>query len=105
MLITFDMSIFKMYKNALLFIVLGLKRNVMALLGFVAVCLIEYFLMYAFFPLAAVMPFVILPALFLLIGIYSAYPKIKAIMIDPFYEKVKKKSPADVNEEAAEEDE
>ncbi len=102
MLITFDLSIFKMYKNALLFTILGLKRNVMALLGVIAVCLLEYFLIFTFFPLAAVMPFVIIPALLLLISVYSAYPKIKEIMIDPFYQKVNKKAAAE-SEEADEE--
>lgn len=105
MLITFDMSLFKMYKNALLFIVLGLKRNVMAILGVIAVCLLEYFLLFAFFPLAAVMPFVIIPAMLVFISVYSAYPKIKAIMIDPFYEKVNKKAAVDGNEAEAEEEE
>ena len=98
MLITFDLSIFKMYKNALLFTILGLKRNIMALLGVLVVCMLEYFLIFTFFPLAAVMPFVIIPSLLLLISVYSAYPKIKEIMIDPFYQKVKKKS-SDVSDE------
>ncbi|MBE6542644.1 MAG: DUF624 domain-containing protein [Ruminococcaceae bacterium] len=105
MLITFDISILKMYKNALLFIVLGLKRNIMAVLGVVAVLMLEYFLMYVFFPLAAIMPFVIIPSLIVLISVYSAYPKIKEIMIDPFYQKVKTKASDDSDEDEEEEDE
>ncbi len=88
MLITFDLSIFKMFKNALYFTVLGVKRNFMVLLGTVVLLLLEYVLMYAYFPLAVIVPFVILPSLLVMMGIYAAYPKIKEIMIDPYYEEI-----------------
>ena len=88
MIVTFDLSLFKMFKNALRFTVLGLKRNFMVLLGTVALAAIEYFLMYAYFPLAVIMPFVILPSLLVTMGVYAAFPKIKQYMIDPFYEEV-----------------
>ncbi len=88
MLITFDLSIFKMFKNALSFTVLGVKRNFMALLGTVVLALFEYVLLFAYFPLAVIVPFIILPSLLVLIGVYAAYPKIKEFMIDPFYEKI-----------------
>lgn len=88
MLITFDLSLLKMFKNALLFTILGIKRNIMVFLGTLALALIEFFLIYAYFPLAVIVPFVILPALLITIGVYGVYPKIKEIMIDPYYEKV-----------------
>jgi len=88
MLITFDLSIFKMFKNALYFTVLGIKRNFMAFLGTILLVLFEYFLMIVYPPLAAIVPFVILPSLLALIGVYAAYPKIKEIMIDPYYEQI-----------------
>ena len=88
MLITFDLSIFKMFKNALYFTVLGLKRNFVFLLGILVCLMLEYVLMFAYFPLAVIVPFVILPALFVMMGIYAAYPKIKEIMIDPYYEEL-----------------
>lgn len=88
MIVTFDLSIFKMFKNALGFTVLGVKRNFMFLLGTLVLLLLEYVLMYAYFPLAAILPFVILPALIVMMGIYAAYPKIKEIMIDPYYEEM-----------------
>lgn len=92
MLVTFDISIFKMFKNALLFTVLGVKRNALFFLGTILCAMFEYFLMYAYFPLAVILPFVILPAFIIMMGIYAAYPKIKEIMIDPYYKKV---APAD----------
>lgn len=94
MLITFDLSIVKMLKNGLLFTVLGVKRNIMVLLGTIIVMLFEYFLIYTYFPLGVIVPFVILPALLILMGIYGAYPKIKEIMIDPYYEETNKNASA-----------
>ena len=92
MLITFDLPLFKMFKNALLFTILGIKRNIMVFLGTLVLALFEYFLIYAYFPLAVIFPFIILPSLLIAIGVYGVYPKIKEIMIDPYYEKVNKVS-------------
>lgn len=94
MLITFDLSILKMLKNGLLFTILGVKRNIMVLLGTIIVMLFEYFLIFTYFPLGVIVPFVILPALLMLMGIYGAYPRIKEIMIDPYYEETNKKASA-----------
>lgn len=88
MLITFDLSIFKMFKNALYFTVLGIKRNIMVLLGTVVLALFEVVLLNAYFPLAVIVPFIIMPSLLIFMGVYAAYPKIKQIMIDPYYEEV-----------------
>ena len=87
MLVTFDLSLFKLFKNALLFTILGIKRNIMLLLGTAMIAAVEYFLFYLYFPLAVILPFVIIPSMLVLMGIYAAYPKIKEIMIDPYYEK------------------
>ena len=88
MLATFDISISKMFKNALKFTVLGLKRNLMLLLGTVILVVIEYLFMIYYLPLGMIIPFVILPSLLMMMGVYAAYPKIKEIMIDPYYTKV-----------------
>lgn len=85
MMITFDLSILKLLKNALLFTVLGVKRNSMALIGTVAVLAINYLLLALYFPLGVIMPFVCGFSLCSMIGVYAAYPKIKEIMIDPYY--------------------
>jgi uncharacterized membrane protein YesL len=95
MLITFDLSIFKMFKNALYFTVLGVKRNFLAFLGIVLVLMINYLLLAVFFPLGVILPLVIVPSLCILMGIYAAFPKIKEIMIDPYYAKTN----AEIDEE------
>jgi len=85
MMITFDLSIFKLLKNALFFTILGIKRNIMALLGLIVIVALEYVLMSVFFPLAAILPFILMFSVGGLICTYAAYPKIKEIMIDPYY--------------------
>ena len=98
MLITFDISIFKMLKNALLFTILGIKRNAMLLLGTLVTVILEYMLLIVYVPLGVIIPFVILPAFLMIMGVYAAYPKIKEIMIDPFYEEIKPKESSDAEE-------
>ena len=86
MLVTFDLSILKMFKNALLFTVLGVKRNIMSLLGVVLLAVLEFSLLMLYFPLGVILPFVCLFSIGYMMQIYGAYPKIKEIMIDPYYE-------------------
>lgn len=85
MLVTFDLSTVKLFKNALIFTFLGLKRNIVGLLGMVIVVALNAFLFFAFMPLGVIMPFVLTFAVCGYIGIYAAYPKIKEVMIDPYY--------------------
>ena len=85
MLVTFNLSTVKLFKNALIFTFLGLKRNIVGLLGMVIVVALNAFLFFAFMPLGVIMPFVLTFAVCGYIGIYAAYPKIKEVMIDPYY--------------------
>jgi len=87
MLVTFDLSILKMFKNALLFTVLGVKRNIMSLLGIILLGVLEFALLMLYFPLGVILPFVGLFSIGYMMQIYGAFPKIKEIMIDPYYEK------------------
>jgi len=88
MMITFDLSIFKLLKNALSFTILGIKRNIMALLGIVLLFALEYLVLYIFFPIGVILPFIFLFSIGSLMCAYAAYPKIKEIMIDPYYKQV-----------------
>ncbi len=85
MMVTFDLSIFKLFKNAFIFALIGMKRNLPAFLGIAAVLVINYSLLVMFMPIGIIMPFVIMFSLIGFIGIYAAYPKMKEIMIDPYY--------------------
>lgn len=87
MMITFNISLFKMLKNALIFTALGIKRNLMAGLG-TGLCValwaalafigLQYNLGFLIF-----IPALIMFALISFISVYCAYPVIKKHMIDP----------------------
>ena len=90
MLITFDLSIFKILKNALIFTVLGIKRNLLAILGIALITAINVALILVTLPsgfsLFIVLPFVYLFATVLFITTYSSYPVIDKYMIAPYTE-------------------
>ncbi|MBE6538768.1 MAG: DUF624 domain-containing protein [Ruminococcaceae bacterium] len=87
MLITFDLSVFKLLKNALIFTALGIKRNIVATLGIVLMAVINIILVMLLMPVGVIVP-LILPLVYFLpfasfITVYAAYPSIKKYMIDP----------------------
>ncbi len=84
-MVTFDLSIFKILKNALIFSLLGIKRNVMALLGIALSLFITWYTLNLFVPLGIIIPFVALFGTCSFMGAYAAFPKIKQYMIDPYY--------------------
>jgi uncharacterized membrane protein YesL len=87
MMITFNISLYKMLKNALIFTALGIKRNLMAGLG-ILLCIalwaalafigLQYNLGFLIF-----VPALIMFSLIAFISVYCAYPVIKKYMIDP----------------------
>ena len=88
MLITFELNIRKLFKNALIFSALGIKRNFMMLLGNVLVIGLTAFLMLLLLPsglgIMIILPFFYLFGLCAFISVYSAYPIIQRYMIDPY---------------------
>ena len=85
LLVTFDLPIFKILKNSLIFSIIGFKRNFMATLGIAVMVIVTYLLMVSVFPIGIIIPFVLLFADCSFIACYAAFPKIKEIMIDPYY--------------------
>lgn len=86
MLVTFKLGTFKLFKNAFIFTFAGIKRNILGLLGMVLAIAINAFLVFVFLPLGAILPFILTVAVCSYIGTYAAYPKIKEVMIDPYYD-------------------
>lgn len=84
MLVTFELSIPKLFKNALIFSLLGLGRNILSSLGCLAVILFNLFVFVAFLPLGIILPFILTIGICLFIDAYAAWPKIQSIMIDPY---------------------
>lgn len=107
MLVTFDLSIYKILKNSFIFAMLGFKRNIVAFLGMIAVVLIDYFLLVTIFPVGLILPTLILVSLVNFMGIYAAYPKVKEVMIDPYYvsDDVGAKKRGEENDEETEKEE
>ena len=85
LLVTFDLSIWKILKNSFIFSLLGFKRNIVAFLAGAAVWALDYMIMTVIFPVGLVLPVIFLVSLTTFMGIYAAYPKIKEVMIDPYY--------------------
>lgn len=85
MMVTFDLSLFKMIKNAFIFALIGFKRNILAVIGMVIFVLACYGLLIAYAPLGLLTPILLIFGTCAFMAIYAAFPKIKAVMIDPYY--------------------
>lgn len=87
LIVTFNIKISKAIKNALIFTVLGIKRNLMACIGLVLLTAVAVGMILILLPMGLGVT-VILPLLYYLgfsafIYNYAAYPVIKKYMIDP----------------------
>lgn len=89
-MVTFKLSVYKMFKNALIFSLLGFKRNIVALLGIILCIGLEILFLFGLggllMPVAVAAPLALLFSLFAYMKVYAAYFKIKTVMIDPYYE-------------------
>lgn len=88
MLVTFDLPIRKLIKNAFIFSIVGIKRNVMALLGMLAMAAINYILIMMLAPLGlivvVILPLVYFPGCAGFMAAYAAWAKIDDLMIKPY---------------------
>ncbi len=107
LLITFDLSTYKIFKNAFIFTVLGFKRNFMALIGVALLWWIMSFVFVSLLPLAIGLCIVLVFSLANFITGYASYPVIKKYMIDPYYTKSQYNKKRDIGGEVGgdEEDE
>ncbi|MCL2212226.1 MAG: DUF624 domain-containing protein [Oscillospiraceae bacterium] len=83
--VTFELSVPKILKNSFILSMVGLKRNVLGLLGIVVVLVINIMLFEAFPPIGMVAPVIITFSLLYFIMSYTAWPNIERIMIEPYY--------------------
>lgn len=88
LLITFDMKIFKILKNSLIFSVLGIFRNLVAAVGIILFIGIHILLIIWLLPMGItiplVLPFVYIISIIAFITVYAAYPVIDKYMIKPY---------------------
>ena len=85
MMVTFSLSIFKMLKNALIFSLIGFKRNITAVIGMLLFCMMCYAVLLIYVPLGLLTPILLIFGSCGFMATYAAYPKIKQVMIDPYY--------------------
>ncbi len=85
-MVTFNLTVFKIIKNSLIFALLGLKRNILAVLGIAISLALEllFFSVTALLPVAVAAPLAVLFSTLAYMKVYAAYFKIKEIMIDPY---------------------
>jgi uncharacterized membrane protein YesL len=102
-MVTFKLTLFKIIKNSLIFSLVGLKRNVLALLGIVVLIILEVLITFGsagvLLPLAVVAPIAILFSTFAYMKVYASYFKIKELMIDPYLKEHPEERPEEPDEE------
>ncbi len=98
-MVTFKITVFKILKNSLIFSLLGLKRNCMALLGTLLFILLEVLFLFGsggiLLPVAVAAPLAIMFSLMAYMKVYASYFKIKEIIIDPYNAEHPELQPAD----------
>lgn len=99
MLITFDLKLGKLIKNAFIFAIVGIKRNVMALIGMVVLGALNYLLIALLAPLGlivvVILPLVYYPACAAFMSTYAAWAKIEELMIKPYHRDHPEEDPGD----------
>ena len=92
LLITFDIKIFKIIKNAFIFSILGILRNAMAILGIIVLVVIHavsLLLLVVNISLPLILPFLYLLPVTAFMAAYASYPVIDKYMIQPYIEEEK----------------
>ncbi len=83
LLVTFDLKNFKILKNAFIFSILGIKRNIMAFIG-IAVIVAIHVALTRLMPMLVIIPIVYALATTAFMSAYAAYPVIDKYMIAPY---------------------
>lgn len=88
LLITFDMKNFKIIKNSFIFSILGIMRNILALLGIVLFLglhlLLIVFLIFTPLGFVVILPLIYALSVTAFMGSYAAYPIIDKYLIAPY---------------------
>lgn len=86
-MVTFELSFFRIIKNAAIFTILGFGRNLVMFLGCVMFVMLTIWLATLFVPLGVISLFIVLFSGCGFMGMYAAWPQIQKYMIDPYYKK------------------
>jgi len=85
LLITFKLSPIKLIKNALILVMLGIKRNFMAIIGILVLISLNVAIFMIAPNVGLILPFFFLMSNGSFMTCFAAYPNIKKYMIDPYY--------------------
>ena len=89
-MVTFKLSVFKMIQNALIFSLLGIKRNLLSLLGCAILLLLEITFLFGLggllMPLAVGLPLLMMLSTMAYMKVFASYFKIEEVMIIPYKE-------------------
>ncbi|MFA6729773.1 MAG: DUF624 domain-containing protein [Eubacteriales bacterium] len=83
--ITFDLSIFKIFKNSFIFTLLGIKRNIVAVLAMGLAVLINAYIFTLLPSVGVMLPFIFTLGFLFFISAYCVFPVIDKFMIKPYY--------------------
>ena len=96
-MVTFKLTIFKIVKNAMIFSLLGIKRNLAAFAGILVGVVLEAIFIFSFggilLPFALAAPLILFLSAFAYMKVFAAYEKIDQYMIQPY----KKDEPQETN--------
>ena len=88
-MVTFDLSVFKMIKNALIMALVGMKRNILALIGCAVLIGLEIIFIFSaggiLVSIGIALPLAIMFSAMAYMKVFAAYYEIKKKMIDPYY--------------------
>ena len=103
-MVTFKLSVYKILKNSLIFAFVGLKRNLMALLGTLTFIILEITFLFTsagiLLSLAIAMPLALMFGATAYMKVFASYFKIKELIIDPYYRDHLEEMPKESQEEA-----
>ena len=102
-MVTFKLSLFKIFKNSLIFALVGFKRNILAVLGILILAVLEVLFLVGLngilIVLAVAMPLTVLFSTSAYMKVYASYYKIKEIMIDPYLDEHPELKPQPIDDE------
>ncbi len=85
MIVTFDLSFYKLLKNAFIFSLLGIKRNIWILVCYIAAFFFTFYSIFLFSTVGYIFPFILTIGFCSLLSTYCAWPIIDKYMISPYY--------------------
>jgi len=94
MLVTLNLPLKNLFKNALIFAFLGIKKNFFTLFWTLVILVATFY----FWPIGILLFVLITPATLTLISSFNSYPIMKKYCIDPYYEQNEDENPENEKE-------